>query len=267
MNLAPIPGIWLGVGDTIPCTGCVDSGDIADGSIQNADIAVNAVESTRILNASIQRYDLVDDIITSSKIANLSIGGSDLGNGIVTTEKIADGAVTVIKIGVLTVGAGNLADWSVTTNKIDPGAVITTKLADDAVTGTKIADGQVGSSKIATNAISSSKVLNGTLTAADMDPAGGVYAVKSGVYVESVVGYFPDHACSWVLVPCRDDNDLPLHGGYTFGSDRAFRIYQHYPEHWDSDADPATLKTYACNESSIAQDFTATIVCVAVPGP
>ena len=248
--------------------GAVDSGQIRGGAVENTHLADNAVTGGKIQDGAVRNADLASNAVTTDKIADGTIVAADLAAGAVGSAEIADGSVTGLDLGALTVNAGNLADWAVTTDKIDPGAVVGTKLADGAVTGSKIADGQVMSSKIANNAVNSTKVLDGTLTAADMDPAGGVYASKSAVYVVTEMATIPAWLCNNVTPDCNDANDLPLQGVWDVSSGAtSFKKVSEEVVSWSSTANAAGYLVELCDTSGGDFDLTASIVCVSVPGP
>ena len=299
-------GEWKGLGSSVPCNSCVGSSDITDGQVGAADLAPGAVTETRlrddavtsakIADGTITRHDLGTDSVGSAAIADGSITEVALANGAVTGAKIADGevsyrelavdsvrgshirngdvgtaeltdgAVTSLKIGARAVNEGNLQDWAVSAEKIEPGAVTENKLADGAVWGAKIADNAVGSSKIATNAVKSSKVLDGTLTAADMDPLGGVYASKSAVYEVETTASVSSAFCNTAIASCADSNDLPLSWFCIGNPGVGLRPISLAADHWNSTGDAASFSCTYCNDSSSTQPFEAHIICVSVPG-
>jgi len=101
-------GNWLGVGDTLPCPGCVTSSDITDGAVANADLAngsvtgakigAGAVDTGQIRAGAVENAQLADNAVTASKIQDGAVRNADLGSNAVTTDKIADGTITAADI-------------------------------------------------------------------------------------------------------------------------------------------------------------------------
>lgn len=66
---------------------------LADGSVTNAKLANNAVNSSKIADGSVTTAKLADNAVTSVKIQDGSITGTDLANNTVTAGKIASGVL------------------------------------------------------------------------------------------------------------------------------------------------------------------------------
>ena len=171
-------GHWLGVGDTIPCPGCVASSDIADGAVASADLAdeavtqdkieAGAVSSAKLQSGSVTSAKILDGTITAADLADGSVGSAEIADGGVWTSDLAGGAVTMIKIADAAVGSAQLAAGAVASSKILDGTVAAVDLADGAVTGAKIAVGAVSSDALRSNAVTSAKILDGAVAAADL---------------------------------------------------------------------------------------------------
>jgi hypothetical protein len=97
------------------------NGQIADASL----IANNNTIIENAFNGGIDSTNIVNGSITQADLAANSVGTSQLIDGSVTTAKIAGGAV----------GFGQLADNSVATQVIQNGAVTAAKLAAGVITG------------------------------------------------------------------------------------------------------------------------------------
>jgi hypothetical protein len=67
----------------VVCNGCVGSGDIADSTIQSVDIR----------NGHVANADIATDAVTSGKILNGQVASVDIGTGQVATADIASGAI------------------------------------------------------------------------------------------------------------------------------------------------------------------------------
>ena len=161
-------GNWLGVGDTVPCAGCVSSSDIADGSVATGDLADNAITSIKIVDGQVRAADLGADAVTSAKILDGTIAAADLGDGSVTGAKIVAGAVDTSQIRAGAVGNAQLADDAVTGSKIQDGAVRNAELGANAVTTDKIADGAVATTDLADGAVTAGKLAAGAVTGTEL---------------------------------------------------------------------------------------------------
>jgi hypothetical protein len=157
-------GNWLGVGDTVPCPGCVASSDIADGSVATGDLADNAITSAKIVDGQVRAADLGSDAVTSVKILDGTIAAADLADGSVTGAKIGAGAVDSGQIRAGAVENAQLADNAVTGGKIQDGAVRNADLGSNAVTTDKIADGTVATADLADGAVTAGKLAAGAVT-------------------------------------------------------------------------------------------------------
>ncbi len=101
-------GNWLGVGDTVPCPGCVGSSDISDGAVATADLAngsvtgakigAGAVDSGQIRAGAVESTHLADGAVTGTKLGDRAVSNAKLGNNAVTTGKIADGTITAADV-------------------------------------------------------------------------------------------------------------------------------------------------------------------------
>jgi len=237
-------GNWVGPGDTLPCSGCVSTSDLADGSVTSAKIA----------NGTVYTTDLHDDSVTTAKIVNGTIQTADLANSAVTSAKIAAGAV----------GGTDLADLSVFTNHLVDGGITTPKIANGAVTSSKIAAGAVTGTAIANGSIASQDIADGTLTAADISPTGGVYSTRDAVYTAyDAVELLPNQQKS-VKAECNDENDLPIGGGCTTEDPQTSQLVlvSSHPIYWTSEA------SHWCsfrNEGAVSQFGIAEIYCINVP--
>jgi hypothetical protein len=173
----------------VNCSGCVGTGDLADGgvttakildgTIATADIGNNQVTSAKIADAyaasatkggaaleaagvncsgCVDTADLADSSVTTAKILDGTITTADIGNSQVTSAKIADG----------TISTADIADSQVTTAKILDGTIATADLGDSQVTSLKIADGTISTADIADSQVTTAKILDGTIATADL---------------------------------------------------------------------------------------------------
>ncbi len=100
--------------------GCVDSDDIADGSILPIDIVPGSINATTIANQSISANKLVPGSVNATTIANNTIGPNKLIPGSINTTTIANQSVTANKIADGSIISSKIANGAVTASKIDP---------------------------------------------------------------------------------------------------------------------------------------------------
>lgn len=130
-------------------------GPLAAKSVDNAEIADNAITAVKIRDGEVGTNELANGAVTAAKIGGGQVGTNELANNAVTAAKIRDGQV----------GTNELANNAVTAAKIGDGQVGTNELANNAVTAAKIKNGQVGRNEIANNAVNNDKLANKALTA------------------------------------------------------------------------------------------------------
>ena len=231
-------GAWVGSGSMLPCVSCVESGDIADGTIIDNDLAADAV--------------------TGDKIEHGAVSGIHLESNSVNSAKIADGTVSMADLAAGSVGTAQIVDRGVMSADIDSRAVGTIQLDDSAVTG----------EKLAANSVTSSKITNGSITAADVDPTGGIYASKLAVYSSTVTGVIGPAQCVSLTASCTDSNDLALHGVVGLVPNHPIYTRFTWVEDWDSEDAPALFGANVCYDPVVGSDETisTTIYCVTVPG-
>ena len=183
---------------------------IANGVINNAKLATDAITSDKILDGAIATADIMDTAITNAKLTADAVTGDKIQNGAVDTPDLAGGAVTTPKIHNNAVTTNKIADTSVTNGKIadttiglgklvtgsaaqlvvlnvlgaptyvnmsgdatlDSAGVIT--LANGIVTNAKLAVNAVATSNIQAGAVTTDKIFDGTITNADIAPAAGI---------------------------------------------------------------------------------------------
>ena len=136
LPLAPLPA--LAQAADLVCSGCVQSGDLANGALTNAKIAPNAVGTGKIANSA----------VTAPKIAAGSVDGAKMANNSVNAAKLTTAAVTAAELAINAVNAAKIANAAVTAAKIADGAVNQIKLRDGAVTAAKVTGASVGLEKL-----------------------------------------------------------------------------------------------------------------------
>ena len=200
-------GTWLGQGSTVPCQGCVDTTDLAEGAVDSRvlgngevtdvdlapdavtsshivdgtvtadDLAANAVTSATILDGSIATSDLADHAVTDAKIAAEAVGSAAIEDGSIQGVDIDAGAITSGQILDGSITAGDLADGAVTSSKIAPQAVGAAAIENAAVDTEHLRDGGVASADLATGAVTSATIADGTVDYMDIAP-GAIRSVQ-----------------------------------------------------------------------------------------
>lgn len=172
----------------------ITAGAVADGSIDSAKLASNAVIAAKIASSAVTTAKLASSAVTAAKLANDAVTTDKILDGAVTAAKLApgaipgvtieDGSITAAKIANGAVNSDKLGSYAVTTAKIASKAVTTAKLADSAVTSAKIASGGVETANLASSAVTAEKiageavsaVYSGTLTADGWTTGTGWYS-------------------------------------------------------------------------------------------
>jgi|GEM_PF-3101415 len=186
---------------TIP-NNSISSINIADGQVQNADIANASISVDKLTTGGAADGNKVYATDATGKpllipvtsfttnvlpAGNIFVGNTTnqatpvplsgdatldnsgaliIKNAAITSSKIADGAVT----------ENNIANQAITTNKLADGSIVTSKLASDAVESGNIIDGAVGTAKLADDGVTSAKLAAGSVTIAKLATAGAADA-------------------------------------------------------------------------------------------
>ena len=106
-----------------PCSGCVDSASIADGSVGMSHLQAELVTAVESFATAPATDVECQDCVGSFDIANGAVTGVDIAAGAVSTPQIATGAVTNVTI----------APQAITGDKIAAGTITVDKLAADAI--------------------------------------------------------------------------------------------------------------------------------------
>lgn len=102
--------------------------DLIDGIINNAKLALDAVDTANIVDAAIQEAQLGDASVSTNKIAALAVTTAKIDNLAVNNAKIDNLAVTTSKIQLLAVTTALIDNLAVTNGKIDNLAVTDAKI-------------------------------------------------------------------------------------------------------------------------------------------
>jgi hypothetical protein len=109
-------------------------------------------------------------------------------------------------------------------------------------------------------------VEDGSLTADDVDPAGGIYSDKSAIYVNTESMPVEVGTCVQIQVTCDDANDLPLQGVCTPPLGSYMDINAERLNYWNSATSPASYSCDVCNyDSSITEILEASLACISKP--
>jgi len=92
-------GQWQGVGDTVPCAGCVSSSDIADGAVATVDLASGSVTNTKIAAGAVGASAIRSNAITNNHLADDAVTGAEILDGSITAADVdAASSIYVSKI-------------------------------------------------------------------------------------------------------------------------------------------------------------------------
>lgn len=246
--------------------GAVTTEKLADGAVTGPKLASGSVTSGTIRNNAVTNAHLADDAVTGTEIADGTVTGSDIAAASISTSHLNDGSVTTAKLAVGSVTSASLADFSITGTDIGVNAVDSIHIADNAVSVSEILSGSVITSKLADDAVTTAKVLDGTLTAADIDPTGGLYTSVTSIYSESRNSLISPGETQEVSASCLDLNDLPFSGGCqrTVGEGQLTLVAAH-GRNW---VDPVEIGEYVClyrNDGATVSIAAASVYCIAVP--
>jgi len=175
----------------------LEVGTVANGAINAAKLASDAVTTAKILDSNVTAGKLasdavttakiLDDAVTTVKILNANVTAAKLASDAVTTAKILDANVTTTKILDANVTADKLATSAVTTAKILDGTIIAGDIASDAVTTAKILDANVTTAKITDANVTPAKtnIVEARTVTADGTTTGTISATTTHVTVTS----------------------------------------------------------------------------------
>lgn len=131
-------------------------------------IADNSVTSLKIADGAIQNLDIASGAITGLLLADGTIGSTDIAIGAIGTDLLAPDAVTSDKIADGIIGAGHIAAGVINGSLIQDGSITATDLALGIINGGLIANDSIDEAHILDDAITGVKILDGTINAADI---------------------------------------------------------------------------------------------------
>ncbi len=92
------------------CPGCVDSTDIADGTITEFDLGTDSVGADEIKTASVGFIELATNAVRTNDILDETIQSRDIKDETITTDDIQDGTITTDDIQDGTITTDDIAD-------------------------------------------------------------------------------------------------------------------------------------------------------------
>lgn len=135
--------------------GFVTAALIANGAVETAKIALDAITAPLIAANAVTTTEIADNSISTPKLIANSVTAAKIAAGTITATEIATDAITAVKI---------LAG-SITTAKIATGAITSNEIAANTITAADIAAGTITSNEIAANTIVAGDIASGTITA------------------------------------------------------------------------------------------------------
>lgn len=196
-NVLGFIAIFIALGGTaaaLPGTDTVESDDIVDGEVRNADIHANAVTSDKIGLGQVASPDLHGDAVTGAKIADGSVGAADVApnslGGAQVDEASLDPSILQHRLAGGCAAGSAIRDVDAAGNVICEGVGGATGgpptgPAGGDLTGNypnpDLAAGVVGTSQLSTGAVTSANVADDTLKGIDIAPdAVGSSEIGSG---------------------------------------------------------------------------------------
>jgi hypothetical protein len=115
---------------------------------------------------------------------------------------------------------------------------------------------------LASDTVTTANIANATITAADVDPLGGVYVSKSQLYrIENTVSAAPGLP-GVATAACNDSDDLPLMGDCGGSSSGQFEFLYSRSLSWTTEVEPARYQCSMRNVGSTTRDVYAGITCL-----
>ena len=152
----------------------VSNAKIAVDAIQGDVIAAGAITADKILDGAINDIKLANDAVTAAKIAVDAVTADTIAAGAITETKIEDGAISTVKIAANAITADQIAADAITADaisanaitsaKINAGAVVADSIAANAITTAKINAGAITTAKIEASAITADQIAADAIT-------------------------------------------------------------------------------------------------------
>jgi hypothetical protein len=107
----------------VDCDKCVNTSDLASGSIN----------TKKIKNGTITKADIAADTITSGRIKDGTLVNADLAANTIKSSRIKDGTITNVDIAANTIAGSRIKNGTVTNADLADGTILGSKLASNAV--------------------------------------------------------------------------------------------------------------------------------------
>ena len=119
-----------------------------DNTIQTANIANDAIDSTKLADNAVNSEHYTDGSIDHVHLAGDAVDGDNIADNSINSEHYVDGSIDLAHMSANSIDSDQYVDGSIDTAHIADLNVTTAKIASDAVTGAKIADDAVGAEHI-----------------------------------------------------------------------------------------------------------------------
>jgi hypothetical protein len=139
-----------------------DATNLNAGTVAEARLPQNAIDSSEIEDNTIASIDILDGTIASIDIADGTITSADIADGTVTTADIANETITSADILNGTIVSIDILDGTVASVDIADGAVASADITDGTVSSTDIADGAITNADISASAAIADTKISGT---------------------------------------------------------------------------------------------------------
>ena len=143
--------------------GGVTSNHLAAGSVKNAALGTDCIDSTKISDNAVNTEHITNASITGAKLDADCIDSTKLADNAVNSEHVVDASITSAKLSSGSVATASLQDNSVTSGKIAAGAVGTSDVANDAITSVHVSAGAVGTAALADASVNNDKLSDGSI--------------------------------------------------------------------------------------------------------
>jgi hypothetical protein len=146
-------------------TGSLVTG-VADGSITNAKMAANSIDSDQYVDGSIDAAHLAADVITGAKIADDAIDSEHYTDASIDTAHIANLQITTGLIAADAVTGAKIADDAIDSEHYTDGSIDNAHIADDAIDSEHYAAASIDTAHIANLQITTALIAADAVTAA-----------------------------------------------------------------------------------------------------
>lgn len=179
--------------------GAVDSSAIADGTIQGADIDQQAINAVHLAAAAVQGGNIAAGVVANVHLAPNAVTSGQIADGSVALADLATNSVDGARIVDGTIDVADLAGNSVTSGKIANATIQDLDLAANCVTSPKIAAGAVGASHLAALSVGSSALQLGAVGLPNLNTSGALTGQVLG-FNGSNAAWLSSPAATWTPI-------------------------------------------------------------------